>query len=214
MKKSISKLQTYLTLIFVVCFLISNILASKQFQLPFNVTMPAAVIVFPITYILSDIFSEVYGYKWSRITCYMAFLANLFMVICFQIAIAMPSASYWQNQDAFNLILGSAPRTLVASLAGYVAGDFINDVVFQKMKTKHQDLKGFKARAILSSLVGEMCDSCIFLPIAFIGLMPAKALVTMGFWQVIIKVSYEIIILPVTALVARKVSKYEVNNNG
>lgn len=95
-----------------------------------------------------------------------------------------------------------------------VAGDFVNDIVFQKMKTKHQDLKGFKARAILSSLVGEMCDSCIFLPIAFIGLMPAKALVTMGFWQVIIKVSYEIVILPVTAFVARKVSKYEVDNNG
>jgi len=83
-----SELQTVLTVTFVACFLIANILAGKQFQLPFGITMTGAVIIFPMTYILSDIFSEVYGYRWSRLTCYMAFGANILMAIVFAIAIA------------------------------------------------------------------------------------------------------------------------------
>ena len=132
MKKPISVLQAWLTVLFTSCFLISNILAAKQFQLPFGVTMTGAVIVFPVTYILSDIFSEVYGYKWSRITCYMAFAMNLLMVGLFSIAIATPAPNYWTNQEAFQTVLGSAPRTLCASLLAYVVGDFANDRVFRK----------------------------------------------------------------------------------
>ena len=80
-KKNVSTLQLILTVIFVCSLLISNVITAKQVLLPFNITMTGAVFVFPITYILSDLFSEVYGYKWSRFTCYLGFAMNLFMVL-------------------------------------------------------------------------------------------------------------------------------------
>ena len=205
-----SELQTFLTVLFVSCFLVSNILAGKQFQLPFGITMTGAVIIFPVTYILSDLFSEVYGYRWSRITCYLAFGMNLLMVLFFQIAIATPAPSYWLNQAAFATVLGNTPRVLAASLAGYVLGDLVNDKVFRRMKGRHPDsTKGYGARAIISSVFGEAVDSAVFIPIAFWGTMTAETLLVMGITQVTLKVLYEIIILPLNRYVTNKVLSYE-----
>ena len=172
--------------------------------------MTGAVIVFPVTYILSDLFSEVYGYEWSRKTCYMAFAMNMLMVVFFEIAIHTPSPSYWTNQKAFQTVLGSTPRVLLASMLAFLFGDWANDKVFAKMKEKHlNEMKGFGARAILSSLIGEMCDSLIFIPIAFMGTMPFETLIVMGITQVSLKTLYEIIILPLTTYFTRKASIYE-----
>jgi uncharacterized integral membrane protein (TIGR00697 family) len=210
--KKISTLQFILTLSFVVCLVISNIISAKQMLLPFDIVMPAAVIIFPITYVLSDLFSEVYGYKWSRFTCYLGFAANLFAVIIFSLAIATPAPGYWMNQEAFEVVLGNTPRMLFASLLGFVVGDFVNDRVFKAFKDKHpHDHRGFSFRAILSSFCGEMCDSLIFLPIAFLGQMPVETLATMMVCQVLIKTGYEVIILPFTNMIVRAVSKYENN---
>ena len=210
MKKNISKLQLILTVLFVVCLLVSNIITGKQVQLPFNIVMTGAVFIFPITYILSDLFSEVYGYKWSRFTCYLGFVMNLFMVLVFTAVIETPAPSYWQNQEAFQTVLGNTPKILFASLLAFMIGDYVNDRVFKKFKEKHpKDHRGFEFRAILSSLCGEVVDSAIFLPIAFLGTMPLNTLLVMGITQVSIKVAYEIIILPITKLVVKKVSKYE-----
>lgn len=211
-RQSYSLVQIILTVLFVSCFLISNILAVKQIQLPFGITMTSAVYIFPIVYILSDVFSEVYGYKWSRITCYMAFAMNILMVVFFELAIITKAPAYYTMSDAVKSVLGSSFRTLVASLTAYVAGDFVNDVVFREMKKRHKsEMKGFGLRAILSSLCGETVDSSIFIPIAFIGLMPTKNLIIMGITQVALKVAYEIIILPFTSLTARKLTEYERN---
>lgn len=209
MKKKISTIQAILTIVYVVSLLISNIITAKQVLLPFNITMTGAVFIFPITYILSDVFSEVYGYKWSRITCYLAFAMNLFMVIVFSLVIKTPSPSYWTNQEAFQTVLGNTPRILFASLLAYVIGDFVNDKIFSKMKQKHKDMKGFGFRAILSSLFGELVDSMIFLPLAFLGQMPVQTLLVMTAMQVLIKTGYEVVILPVTTLVAKKLHKIE-----
>lgn len=209
-KKKISLLQMILTMLFVVSLLISNIITSKQMLLPFGIVMTGAVVIFPITYILSDIFSEVYGYKWSRLTCYLAFIFNLFMVIIFTIVIKSPAPDYWLNQDAFEIVLGSTPRILFASLTAFVLGDFVNDKIFQRLKSKYKDShKGFNFRAMLSSLCGEFTDSLIFIPLAFIGTMPIKTMVIMGITQVLIKTSYELMILPITNVFMKKVSDYE-----
>lgn len=209
-KRNISELQLYLTLLFVVSLLISNIITAKQVLLPFGIVMTGAVFVFPITYILSDLFSEVYGYRWSRITCYLGFAANLFMVLIFSAVIATPAPDYWLNQEAFQTVLGNTPRVLVASLLAFVLGDFVNDRVFRKMKEKYPNsIKGFGWRAILSSVCGELVDSLVFLPIAFIGQMPLKTLAVMTVMQVLIKTGYEVIILPITRLVVKKTSAYE-----
>lgn len=209
LRNKMTETQGYLTILFVVTLLVSNIITAKQVLLPFGITMTAAIIVFPITYILSDIFSECYGYRWSRITCYLGFLMNLFMVIVFELAIATPAPGYWENQEAFQVVLGSAPRVLGASLLAFIMGDLVNDKVFRTMKKRHDDLTGFGARAILSSLCGEIVDSAIFLPLAFIGQMPASTLLTMAITQVSLKVAYEIIIFPVTKMVAKKVQEIE-----
>lgn len=212
-KKKISLLQMILTLLFVASLLISNIITAKQMLLPFGIVMTGAVVIFPITYILSDIFSEVYGYKWSRLTCYLAFIFNLFMVIIFTIVIKSPAPDYWLNQSAFEVVLGSTPRILFASLTAFILGDFVNDKVFQKLKSKHKENhKGFSFRAMLSSLCGELTDSLIFIPLAFIGTMPFKTMVIMGITQVLIKTSYELLILPVTNILMKKVSSYEKQN--
>lgn len=209
-KTKISKLQLILTVLSTSCLLISNIVTTKQMLLPFNITMTCAVFVFPITYILSDIFSEIYGYKWSRLTCYLGFAMNLLMVAIFELSIITPAPSYWGNQEAFSTVLGSTPRILFASLLAFLIGDLINDKVFRRMKRKYSNThKGFSARAIVSSFCGEMIDSCIFIPIAFLGQMPFKTLIQMLIIQVSLKTAYEIIILPITTVLVKHISKYE-----
>jgi uncharacterized integral membrane protein (TIGR00697 family) len=209
-KKMVSELQLGLTLLFVVALVVSNIITSKQVLLPFNITMTGAVFIFPITYILSDLVSEVYGYRWSRLTCYFGFAANLFAALVFSAVIQSPAPSYWQNQEAFQTVLGSTPRVLVASLLAFVIGDFVNDRIFARMKRKYPDsIKGFGSRAIFSSLMGELVDSLVFLPLAFWGLMPVQTLVIMTLSQVVIKTGYELVILPFTTIVVKLVSRYE-----
>ena len=208
--KKVSELQLFLSVLFVTSLLISNIITAKQVLLPFGITMTGAVFIFPVTYILSDLFSEVYGYRWSRITCYLAFAMNLLMVLLFSLVIVTPAPDYWTNQEAFQTVLGSTPRVLAASLLAFILGDMVNDKVFRRMKEKHpNELKGFGWRAILSSLAGELVDSLIFLPLAFLGQMPIATLAVMTICQVGIKTEYEVVILPITRLVVKLVSKYE-----
>lgn len=211
-KKKISILQMCLTLLFVVSYVVANVITSKQVLLPFGITMTGAVCIFPITYVLSDLFSEVYGYKWSRLSCYLAFVANVFAVVIFSIVIATPAPDHWMNQAAYEAVLGSTPRVVAASLFAFVVGDFVNDRVFKKMKEKHpEDHKGFGWRAILSSFCGELVDSFVFLPLAFLGTMPLQSLFWMTIIQVFIKTGYEVVILPVTHAIVKAVSKHENN---
>lgn len=209
-REKISFLQLVLTVLFVSSLLISNVITSKQVLLPFDIVMTGAVFIFPITYILSDLFSEIYGYKYSRRTCYLAFAMNLFMVVVFNLVIETTPPAFWNNQQAFETVLGNTPRILFASLSAFVIGDYINDRVFKKLKEKHpKDHKGFGFRAIASSFCGELIDSLIFLPIAFIGQMPITSLIQMTVMQVVIKTGYEIVILPVTKYIVKIVSAYE-----
>ncbi len=205
-----SSLKVILTIVFIVALLISNVITWRQIALPFWITMTGAMIIFPITYILSDVFSEVYGYRWSRITCYMWFVCNLVMSLIFMTVINMRAPEYFTNADAYSTVLWNTWRVLWASLFAYVIWDFVNDKIFQKMKSKHpHDNKWFWWRAILSSLAGEMVDSWIFIPLAFIGTMPTSTLLSMILTQVILKVCYEIVILPFTIYVTKKAQVYE-----
>lgn len=217
-KEKISPVLAILIVINTVVMLISNIIAVKTFPL-FNINglqmvLPCAVIVFPITYILSDIFSEVYGYKWSRLSAWLAFMFNLFMVAVFELAIVMPGETDLS-------VLHSTWFLLIASLTAYMVGDLINDLVFRKLKKKHGDRK-FWVRAILSSLCGELCDSIIYIPLGMV-LLPS---LFMGFsfmsWeqaliciliQPMVKVAYELLINPLTKWLAGKLKKYEENLN-
>ena len=208
--KSHSSLKLILTVIFIAALLVSNVITWRQIALPFWITMTWAIIIFPITYILSDVFSEVYGYRWSRITCYMWFACNLVMSLTFMAVINMKAPEYFINADAYSTVLWNTRRVLISSLVAYVVWDFVNDKIFQKMKAKHpNDNKWFGRRAIVSSLAGETVDSWIFIPLAFLGTMPNGTLLIMILTQVILKVAYEMIVLPITIVVTRKTQEYE-----
>ena len=212
-ERPISVLQVLLTILFVGALLISNVISARLFNL-FGFGMTCAVIVFPITYILSDLFSEVYGYKWSRLTCYLAFGINLLAVGVFYIASCLPAVIPGQA-EAFNNILVGMFSCTMASFIAFIVGDLINDKVFARMKKKHQGLtnhKGFAIRAILSSFAGELVDSCIYLPLAFLvfnPIMTAKDVLLMIVLQVSIKTLYEAMILPLTTFITKKAAKYE-----
>lgn len=214
MNKKTSPLQTYLTVFMVCALMISNTIGNKQALLPFDLNMSAGcLLTFPITYILSDVFSEVYGYKWSRKTSYLSFVCNVFMVLVFAATIALPFPSFWQDQSAFVSVLGNTPRLLVASLSAFLAGDFVNDRVFRFMKNKHKESqKGFGKRAIISSFCGQITDSLVFTPIAFAGIMDIKTLIVTMATQAVVKTLYETVFLPVTFIVAKKVYQYENGN--
>lgn len=208
--RSYSFLQLCLTVIFTVALLLSNVIVGKQISLPFGASTVGSVILFPITYILSDIFSEVYGYRWSRITCYMAFAMNIAMVLMFEILLALPFPESFTAQSSFEDVLGSVPRITAASLIAFVIGDFANDKVFAYMKRRHQhDSSGFAVRAILSSIVGECTDCLVFLPLAFLGTLPFRTLVSIGIAQIAVKIVFESVLLPVTTLTAKAVQRAE-----
>jgi hypothetical protein len=114
--------------------LVSNVITGRQIALPFGCVMTWAIIIFPITYILSDVFSEVYGYRRSRITCYLWFACNLFMSLVFMAVINMKAPAYFENASAYSIALGNTWRVLISSLVAYVVWDFVNDKIFQKIK--------------------------------------------------------------------------------
>lgn len=207
-EKPVSMLQVFLTILFVSALILSNIISARLFNF-FGYAMTCAVVVFPITYILSDLFSEVYGYKWSRITCYIGFTMNLLAVGVFYLTSCLPAVIPAQNEAFNNVLIGTFSCTM-ASFIAFVVGDFINDKVFAKMKSKHQGLtnhKGFAFRAILSSVAGELVDSCIYLPLAFLVFNPimniVDVLIMIGL-QVLLKTTYELIILPLTMFLTKK----------
>ena len=213
----ISPLQNILTIVFVAVLIISNVISSRIFNF-FGFSMTSAVFLFPITYILSDVFSEVYGYAWSRITCYTAFIVNLSMVFIFAIVSILPVGSDPYNAivaDSFKMILNGSFACSLASIIAFVLGDFANDKIFAKMKKNHEGLtnhKAFGIRAIISSFVGELVDSIIYLPLAFLvfnPIMTVKDVALMIVLQVAIKTTYEVLILPFTTFIVKKVSNYE-----
>lgn len=212
-EKPVSVLQVSLTVLFVGALMISNIISARLFNF-FGFGMTCAVVVFPITYVLSDLFSEVYGYKWSRFTCYLAFAINLLAVGVFYLATCLPAVIPTQA-EAFNSILIGTFSCTMASFIAFVIGDLVNDKVFAKMKKKHEGLKnhkGFAFRAILSSFAGELADSCIYLPLAFLVFNPIMSVadvLIMIVLQVSLKMLYEAAILPLTTFLTKKASAYE-----
>jgi uncharacterized integral membrane protein (TIGR00697 family) len=207
-KEKHSNVFVFLNVVFTATLLISNVLATKQIELASWLHSNGGMVTFPITYILSDVFSEVYGYKASRRITWMAFSISIYMVLASQIAIYLPFPSWWEDQTAFMAILGNTPRIVIASLAAFQIGDWANDIIFQKLRKDYRE-KGFGFRALLSSVVGVAIDSAIFFFVAFVGKMPIAALPTTVLMGVLSKVLYEIIMLPVTIFIIKKLYDYE-----
>lgn len=203
----ISMLLLLLVVVFVGFHMISNILANRLVQLgPWSID--AGTLTFPITYILSDVFSEVYGYKWSRRVSWLSAGMNVALSLLIMLACVLPAPD-WYDSSHFLLAIGSSYRIVLASLISYVCGDYVNDKVFRRFKNKHKGIEGFSMRAIISSLFGETVDTSLFVIIAFTGTMLIDEMLYMILISIVLKTGYEVIILPVTYRIACWVQNHE-----
>ena len=207
-----STTYVWLAVIFCVCLVSSNLFVPRTWQvgsLPFQLS--GAILIFPISYIVNDCLTEVYGYKAAMKVIVMGFIMSLFISLMAGIVTKLPAPLYEDNlalSESFNLLFSLAPRSAVASLLAFFAGSTVNARIMTVMKERSGD-KGFGWRAILSSIAGETADSLIFFPIVFTGIMPFQGIVSLVITQVVCKVVYEIVILPITALVVRILKKRE-----
>ena len=209
-KHQISALFLILATLFTTGLMAANLFATKQISFgPVNFT--GAIFVFPITYIVNDVVSEVYGFNRAKTLIWMAFALNFAFVIIGWLIDLIPGAVWWQETPAgigFHAIFGLAPRIVFASFLAFLVGSFMNAFVMSKMKVRDNG-KRFTLRAIMSSLLGEACDSVIFFPVALLGIVPLDQMPSFVLWQVGLKTAYEIIILPVTVRVVKWVKKHE-----
>ena len=195
-KTRVFKYYDLLASVFIVVLVISNLLGQKICAFgPFRVS--GAQLLFPITYIFGDIFTEVYGYSGSRRIIWIGFLANAVMAGLGNLIVALPAAPEWKNQEAFAIVFHQVPRLVIASLVAYWCGEFANSYVLAKMKllTKGRYLW---TRTVGSTVVGQAFDTVILVLIAFTGEVTGP-----GIWRLILsaylfKVVYEVIATPVT----------------
>lgn len=207
-KKTVSQLFMVIAVLYVTCLLLSNLIAGKMWAVTDTITLPAAVILFPVTYILGDVFTEVYGFGKARQIIWLGFACSFFAVAVYMLTIALPHPDFWTNQEAFAIVMGTTPRVAAASFAGYLFGEFSNSMILSKMKVAAKG-KNLWMRTIFSTIVGEGFDSVIFITISFYGTMDNSVLLQMILFQYIFKVAYEVIFTPVTYLVIGWLKKQE-----
>lgn len=214
--ETISPMLLILAVTQVVVLLISNIVAAKTFPLfslsewDLTIVMPCAVFLFPITYIISDIISEVYKYKWSRRVCWTSFGMNLFMVLCFELAIAMPGETDLS-------VLSSTWFLLLSSLLSYTLGGWVNDITFKKMKTISKG-KHLTSRILVSSVLGQFTDSLIYIPLGMylfpklvlgFPFMTIPQVIICVILQPCLKLVVECVVSPLTRYICVKLNKME-----
>ena len=207
-KPMVSRLFMMIAVTYVTCLLLSNLIAGKMWAVTESITLPAAVILFPVTYILGDVFTEVYGFKNARTVIWLGFGASFFAVAVYLIVIALPHPAFFEAQDAYKTVLGTTPRVAAASFIGYLFGEFSNSMILSKLKVKTNG-RWLWIRTILSTVVGEGFDSVIFITVSFFGMMENGVLLRMILFQYLFKVLYEIIFTPVTYAVTGWLKKKE-----
>lgn len=182
--------------IFITCLITANIIAVKLVSV-WSLVLPAAVIIFPVSYIFGDVLTEVYGYRQARRVIWLGFACNLVAVIAIWLGQVLPAASFWDGQAAYERILGYTPRLLAASFLAYLAGEFANSFVLAKMKIATKG-RWLWVRTIGSTLVGQALDSLVFITLAFVGTIPLNGLASAIVTQWLAKSVYEAAVTPLT----------------
>ena len=193
------KYMDSLVTVFVVILVISNIMGQKICAFgPLRVS--GAQVLFPITYIFGDIFTEVYGYAASRKAIWFGFFASVLLSIMSIFCVLLPPAPEWPNQKAFATVFYTVPRLVVASLLAYWCGEFANSYTLAKMKIFTEG-KHLWTRTIGSTVVGQAVDSTIVMFVGFYGVVPVSTIVRLIISGYLAKVIYEAVMTPLTYLV-------------
>lgn len=200
---------------FVAILLLSNIIgASKRsvVELPFIGEWPfgAGVLFFPLSYIIGDMLTEVYGYARARRVIWTGFAALLFMAFMAWVVVELPAAPGWNGQAAYVEVFGNSWRIVAASMLAFWAGEFANSFVLAKMKVADQGRR-MGLRFVASTVIGQGLDSLIFYPIAFYGLdgWPTNELFKTVLSQWAIKTGWEILLLPLTITIVTAIKRRE-----
>jgi queuosine precursor transporter len=194
--------------------LISNIGATKLISFPTGLEWPALLVtdggafLFPLTYILGDVLAEVYGLRKARRAIIAGFVLAGVASLTFWLVSVTPPAPDWGNQEAWQAVLGFVPRIVLASLLGFVAGQFLNAYVLVKIKQITRE-RSLWARLLGSTAVGELADTVIFCVVAFGGLVSGPVLINYIVTGYVYKVLIEVVLLPLTYLVIRAVKRRE-----
>lgn len=191
--------------IFITCLITANIIAVKVISLgPF--ILPAAIVIFPLSYIFGDILTEVYGYRQARRVIWLGFIGNLIFVFFAWVGQVLPPAPFWQGQEAYESILGYTPRLLAASFCGYLVGEFANSFVLAKMKILTRG-HWLWSRTIGSTIIGQGLDTVVFITLAFIGTPSFAAIMILYHW--LAKTIIEAAATPFTYAVVNSLKKKE-----
>ena len=197
--QKVSVLFMLFSALFCVCLITANVLETKQIS--FGIAnFTGGLLVFPVSYMINDVVCEVWGYRRARLLIWMGFSMNFFFVAMAALADVIPGAPYWDRNEAFHSIFGLAPRIAAAS--------FINAYVMSRMKLSSEG-KHFSARAILSTVFGELTDSLIFFPLAFSFILPWEEMPSLVITQVVLKTLYEIVALPFTKRVVKYTKEHD-----
>lgn len=211
-QKTLSTTFLWMAVSFCICLVTSNLFIPRLWQVGnLSLQLTGGVVIFPVSYIINDCLTEVYGYRKARLTIWIAFTMCFFVAVASQLVTMLPKPMYEESYaaaDSFNMLFSLVPRSMAGSLLAFIVGSTVNSWIMSRMKVASEG-KGFGIRAILSSVGGEMADSLIFFPIAFAGQLPAEAIISLMLTQVVIKTLYEIIVLPLTGIVVRKVKRHE-----
>ena len=180
--------------LFIACLLTANVVGVKFASFGF-VSLPAAVILFPFSYIFGDVLTEVYGFKSARKVIWLGFGCNIIFVIFAYFAQLLPPAVGWENQQAYETIIGNTPRIIAASFIGYIVGEFINSFILARMKILTKG-RWLWVRTISSTIVGEGIDTALFLTIAYLGMPFFAPIYILYHWTA--KVIIEVVATPAT----------------
>ena len=184
------------TALFVTCLLTANTIAAKLVTIG-GLTLTAGIVIFPISYVLGDVLTEVWGYAATRRVIWLGFACNALLVAAVWLGGELPAAPFWKGQPAYEEILGHAPRILLASFVAYLAGEFANAFVLARLKIATGG-RWLWIRTIGSTVVGQGLDSVVFITLAFTGSVPAVALAGIVGAQWAVKVAYEAAATPLT----------------
>jgi len=201
-------LYTWMVGLSVATLLISNLASTKMFDFfGTGLVMDGGAVIFPIGYVLGDVIVEFYGYARARRIIILTVSMNLLGALVFLLVGLLPPGEGWENQSAYQAILGFVPRLVLASLVAFLAGQLLNALVFQRLKNTRFGGRFLWWRAIGSSLVGNSVDSLIFTVIAFIGVLPTYQLIGLVGLAFLVKMLGEAFLLPVTYTVVRVLRK-------
>ncbi len=202
-----SKRFIVLAILFNVCLIASNLFETKIFTAD-SLVLTGGLLIFPISYILNDCITEIWGFRNARFVIHTAFIMNLVVVGVAQLVRILPPAPFWDGQEHFDYIFSTDLRITIASMLAFLTGSLVNSLIMDRMHKASAEGKGFGWRAIVSTLGGETLDSIIFFPIAFWG-VGIRNMLTMMITQIVLKTIYEIIILPITSAVVKRLRKCE-----